>query len=144
MEFFENDDSREYSNEDEMEIDSMSENHTSDGGFTPISVFKRFFTDEIFNLITDQTNIYRKQKKRRNSQNKTDCWKDVETKDIESFLGILIVMAINDLPYMKLYWSKDNVFHNGFISSIISRDSFLQIFCNLHLGDNSLEPIKRC
>jgi len=62
------------------------------------------------------------------------------TKDIESFLGIIIVMGINSLPSMKLYWSKDNVFHNSFISSIMSRNRFLQIFYNLHLADNSLEP----
>jgi hypothetical protein len=69
-----------YSNEDEMEIDSMSESYIGDGDFTsmslrditPTSVFRSFFTEEILNLITDQTNIYGKQKQRRNSQNKTD------------------------------------------------------------------------
>ncbi len=32
------------------------------------------------------------------------------------------------------------VVHNTFISSIMARDRFLQIFYNLHLADNSLEP----
>ncbi len=32
------------------------------------------------------------------------------------------------------------LFHNTFISSIMSRDRFLQIFYNLHLADSSLEP----
>ena len=32
------------------------------------------------------------------------------------------------------------VFHNIFISSIISRDHFLEIFYNLHLANNSLKP----
>jgi hypothetical protein len=49
-------------------------------------------------------------------------------------------MGVNNLPNMKLYWSKDMVFHNTFISSIMSRDRFLQISYNLHLADNSLEP----
>jgi len=79
-------------------------------------------------------------KKRRNSRNNTNRWEDVITKDIESFLGIIILMGINSLPSMKHYWSKDNVFHNSFISSIMSRNRFLQIFYNLHLADNSLEP----
>jgi hypothetical protein len=69
--------------------------------------------------------------------------KDVGVKDIESFFRIITVMGINDLSRMKLYWSKDNIFHNGFTSEIMSRDRFLQIFYNLHLADNSLEPIKR-
>ena len=34
------------------------------------------------------------------------------------------------------------VFHNTFISSIISRDRFLEIFYNLHLANNSLK-VKR-
>jgi hypothetical protein len=45
----------------------MNENNIADGGFTsislkertPVSVFRTFFTEEILNLITDQTNIYR-------------------------------------------------------------------------------------
>ena len=60
--------------------------------------------------------------------------------EIESFLGLVILMGINDLPNIKLYWSKDMVFHNTFISSIISRDRFLEIFYNLLLANNSLKP----
>ena len=96
-----------------------------------------FFTEEILNMITDQTNIYGKEKKH---QRKTSKRKDVSKKEIESFLGLVILMGINDLPNMKLYWSKDMVFHNTFISSIMSRDRFLEIFYNLHLANNSLKP----
>ncbi|CAF1641053.1 unnamed protein product, partial [Adineta ricciae] len=106
--------SSEYSTDNEMDVDSIIENSMIDvdSGFTKISctdvtpflVFKNFFTKEIFNLIVDQTNIYAKRKKRRRSQNSIDLWEDVTTKDIESFLGIIIVMAINSLPSMKHYW----------------------------------------
>ena len=138
----------EYSTENEMDVDYIDENHMSQGGFssissnnvTPISVFRNFFTEEIFNLIVDQTNIYGQQKKRTNSRTDTGCWENVITKDIESFLGIIIVMGINSLPTMKYYWSKDNVFHNDFISSTMARNRFLEIFYNLHLAGNSLEP----
>ncbi|CAF1617802.1 unnamed protein product [Rotaria magnacalcarata] len=57
-----------YSNENEMDIDSISEIHTYNGGFTsispkdatPILVFRNYFPEEIFNRIVDQTNIYEK------------------------------------------------------------------------------------
>ena len=49
-------------------------------------------------------------------------------------------MGLNSLPTMKYYWSKDNVFHNNFISSSMPRNHFLEIFYNLHLADNALEP----
>ena len=32
------------------------------------------------------------------------------------------------------------VFHNTFLSSIVSRDCFLEISYNLHLANNSLKP----
>ena len=110
-----------------MDVDSIRESDMSQGGFTsissnevtPVSVFRNFFTEEIFNLIVDQTNIYGKQKQRRNSRNDTDRWENVITKDIESFLRIIIVMGINSVPTMKHYWSEDNVFHSNFISSTI-------------------------
>lgn len=138
------------SNDDEMDIDSTSECYNDEDGFTSISsndttptaVFRSFFTEEIFDLIIEQTNIYGRHKFQQKGQNTRDRWKDVELKDIESFLGIIIVMGINDLPRMKLYWSKENVFRNGFISAVMSRDRFLQIFYNLHLADNSLKPRK--
>ena len=130
------------------ELNPMNESYVTDGGFTstslkepePVSVSRTFFTEEILNLITDQTNIYGKGKKQSSNQRKTNKWKDVSKKEIESFLGLVILMGINDLPNIKLYWSKDMMFHNTFISSIMSRDRFLEISYNLHLANNSLKP----
>ena len=106
----------------------MNESYVTDGGFTsitlkqpePVSVFRTFFTKEILNLITDQTNIYGKGKKQSSNQRKASQWKDMSKKEIESFLGLVILLGIDDLPNIKLYWSKDMMFHNIFISSIQS------------------------
>ena len=110
------------------ELNPMNESYITDGGFTlislkepePVSVFRTFFTEEILKLITDQTNIYGKGKKQSSNQRKTSKWKDVNKEEIESFLGLVILMGINDMPNRELYWSKDMVFHNTFISSIMS------------------------
>ena len=128
------------------ERNPINESYVTDSNFTsislkepePVSVFRIFLTEEILNLITDQTNIYGKGKKQSSNQRKTSKWKDVSKK--ESFLGLVSLMGINDLPNIKLYWSKDMMFHNTFISSITSRDHFLEIFYNLHLANNSLKP----
>ena len=130
------------------ELNPMNRSYVTDGGFTsislkepePVLVFRTFFAEEILNLITDQTNIYEKGKKQSSNQRKTSKWKDVSKKEIESFLGLVILMGINDLPTIRLYWSKDMVFHNTFISSIMARDRFFEIFYNLHLANNSLKP----
>ena len=132
-------------------LNPMNESYITDGGFTsislkepePVSVFRTLFTEEILNLITDQTNIYGEGKKQSSNQRKISKWKDVSKKKIESFLGLVILMGINDLSNIKLYWSKDMVFHNTFISLIMSRDRFLEIFYNLHLVNNSLKPKRK-
>jgi hypothetical protein len=51
-----------------------------------------------------------KRQETKKSQTKVNSWKDISKKDIESFLGIIILMRINDLPKMRLYWSKDFFF----------------------------------
>ena len=86
MEFYGNDKGNDESS-DSYVCDDTSENdfslkYVSDSGFTsislkesePVSVFRTFFTEEIFNLITDQTSIYGKGKKQSSSQRKTSKW----------------------------------------------------------------------
>jgi len=110
--------SEEDSDANEEEMNSIDGSHVADGGFTsispkeitPISVFRNVFTEEILKLITDQTNIYGKDNRRRKSQTKVNSWKDISKKDIESFLGIIILMGINHLPKMRLICSKDFFF----------------------------------
>ena len=104
-----------------------------------VSVFRTVFTEEILNLITDQTNIYGKGKKQSSSQRKNCKWEDVSKKEIESFLRLVLLMGINDLSNRKLYWSKNMLFHQTLISSIMSRDCFLEILYHLHLANNSLK-----
>ena len=48
---------------------------------TPVSVFRTFFTEEILNLITDQTNMEKERNKVVTSQ-----WKDVSKKDFLDWL----------------------------------------------------------
>ncbi|CAF1543204.1 unnamed protein product [Adineta ricciae] len=58
---------------------SMNESYITHCGFTsislkqltPVSVFRKFFDEEILKLITDQTNIYGKGKKQSKNQKKT-------------------------------------------------------------------------
>jgi hypothetical protein len=84
----------------------MNKIYIRHGGFTsislkeqtPVSGFRTFSTEEILNMIIDQTNIYGRGKKRSNNQKRTSNWKDVSKKDIESFLWLIILMGINDLP----------------------------------------------
>ena len=59
------------SDEDVEELNPMNESYITDGGFIsislkepePVSIFRTFFTEEILNLITDQTNMEKEKNK---------------------------------------------------------------------------------
>ena len=80
----------------------MNESYAMDSGFTsislkeptPIAIFRNFFTEEILNLIIDQTNIYINEKKQSSTQRKISKWKDWSREEIESFLGLVMLIGL--------------------------------------------------
>lgn len=100
---------------------------------SPLSIFERFFPDELILVIVEQTNRYACQK---NSNN----WKPVTEQDIKAYLGILIMMGLNPLPDMELYWSSDPFYYTKEIAQVFPIVRFKKITENLHLNDNEIEP----
>lgn len=102
-------------------------------GFTrlsqPIDYFNRYFDSEIIKKIVDETNLYAEQKNEKN-------WTPLTQEELQAFLGILIMMGINKLPTLELYWSSDPFFNNQEISSIMPVKRFKKIISNLHANDN--------
>lgn len=95
----------------------------------PIEYFNRYFDSTIIKKIIDETNLYAEQKKDKN-------WTLLTQDELQAFLGILIMMGINKLPALDLYWSSDPFFNNQEISSIMSAKRFKKILSNLHINDN--------
>lgn len=81
-------------------------------------------------LIAVETNRYARQKKRKN-------WVDVSTEEIWTFLGIIILMGIHRLPWIRNYWSTDSLLGVPLVRQAMSLNRFWQIRTNLHLVDNS-------
>lgn len=71
----------------------------------PLTVFERFFPDKLILILVEQTNRYA-------LQNNSLNWIPVTEQDIRAYLGILILMGLNPLPDMELYWSSDKFYHN--------------------------------
>lgn len=95
---------------------------------TPFEVFSYLFTEEIINLIRDQTNLYSIQK---------DANKPVNTssQEIRPFIGIVYYMSIVRMPNVKMYWS-DNISFAP-IQDIMSSKRFQLLRQLLHFNDNS-------
>lgn len=95
---------------------------------SPRQYFQKFFTDDLINFIVDMTNLYSVQK-----SGKSIC---VSKKEIESYLGIEIIMGIVNMPAVEDYWSNDLRFEP--IASAMSIKRYRCIKRYLHFCDNTI------
>lgn len=102
--------------------------------FRPIDCFMLLFTEELFQLICRQTNIYGK-------QNRTN-WTCISIVEIKKWIAINILMGYHKLPSYRNYWSKDTNFNVPIIRETMSRNLFSKILNNTHLADNKKMPPK--
>ena len=93
---------------------------------TLVGIFRLFFTTTLVASIVEETNRYAREVLGDNAT----TWVDVVAEDIWAFLGFALLMGINRLPQLHLYWNTDPVFHYLPIAERISRDRF---FCNLEI-----------
>ena len=106
----------------------------------PVSIletFKLFFTAALVTTMVEQTNLYAAQVLGDQTQT---AWTNVTESDIYAFLGIAILMGVNQLPALAHYWREDPIFHYSPIADRISRDRFLAIWRFLHFADNTTQP----
>ena len=74
-----------------------------------LDVFKKFFNDEILNVIVRETNRYARQTL---AGEALDKWQDVTLQEIKAFLGVSVVMGVNILPSISDYWSSNQFLGN--------------------------------
>ncbi|CAK1590989.1 unnamed protein product [Parnassius mnemosyne] len=99
----------------------------------PIDVFQNFFPEYLVQVLVEQTNRYA-------VQNKSNNFTPVLSEEMKAYLGILIMIGLNPLPDMELYWSNDPFYNNAEISKIMPIKRFKKIIENLHINDNEKEP----
>ena len=103
--------------------------------FRPVEFFKLLFTEQLFQLICKQTNVYRQQRYGTH-------WIPVSMTDIMSWIGLNILMGYHKLPSYKHYWSSNLNFKVPIVSQTMSRNLFEKISSNIHLADNKKIPPK--
>jgi len=113
---------------------------------TPVlELFRHFLTDEILNVIVEETNKYAAEKIANASDADMDLsqrlqqWVPVTPADILRFLAVKIQMDLKKMPDMTDSWSTDPQFGDPFIQRIMSRDRFQAIARMIHYSDNSLD-----
>ena len=107
----------------------------------PMDFFNLYTTPEIIELFVIETNWYAQQyialkgdtiKEHSNVKN----WKETDTHEMRTFLGVLLLMGIVYKPRMTLYWSTDEIFSTPIFSQVISRNRFFLLLKFLHFSNN--------
>ncbi|KAJ8936254.1 hypothetical protein NQ314_012441, partial [Rhamnusium bicolor] len=81
----------------------------------PYDIYKQFLTNEILDKIVLETNRYAShliQSKPLPRRSLLHKWTDTNRAEIEKLIGILMIMGINKLPQMRLYWSNNDMYSN--------------------------------
>ena len=110
----------------------------------PIDVYSMMVTDDVYNLIVEQTNSNAQQTLmirpiRRSSRLKK--WKNTNKAEIKKFLAIVLYMGIVKQPTIYSYWSKDPFYKNNFVPEIMSGNRFQLLLRFVHFADNQGEAV---
>lgn len=103
----------------------------------PIFFFKLLVDDDLVNNIVVETNRFAAQKKDSALQkwSRINKWKDTNSEEIMTFLGIQIWMGLVRAPKLADYWSKKKLYANQ-IAGLMSRNRFELLLANWHFQDN--------
>ncbi|XP_049306580.1 piggyBac transposable element-derived protein 1-like isoform X2 [Bactrocera dorsalis] len=97
---------------------------------TPIEYFSTFFTDELWQKICEETNLYAIQTK------------GIELKctvpEMKRFVGILLYLAVVKIPTYRMAWAAN--FKLAAVENALPRNRFEKIKQFFHLNDNSKQP----
>ena len=101
----------------------------------PLDYLSRFWDRAFFQSLSDQTNLYARQRQREKPDSK---WYDTTPEEVKAFIGVNIIMGIDKKPAVYLYWSSDPFLGNPGIQAVFSRDRFEALMRYMHLNDSSL------
>ncbi|XP_028299349.1 uncharacterized protein LOC114461463 [Gouania willdenowi] len=106
----------------------------------PANFLELFLTDELLQLIVDQTNLYATQyfKARPGSQphSRGNAWSPVSVAELKTFFGLSFLTGYVKKPSLVLYWSVDEVDATPYFTQTMSRNRFQIIWKFLHYNNN--------
>lgn len=109
----------------------------------PVDYFKLFFTDEIFDEITKNSNAYQAyctSRKQITNPNYIDKkWTPVEVNEMKAFFGLSIVMGLVSVPRYRNFWSNDPFLSNQGVKQVMTVNRYEKISEYLHISDRESE-----
>lgn len=80
--------------------------------FTHWELVKLFLTDDIMNILVQQTNMYAEQfitSHTLSSKSRVNRWHDTDTNEMWKFIGIMWLMGIVGKPTIESYWTRNRL-----------------------------------
>jgi len=96
----------------------------------PVDFFCKFFDEDVFSMLVQQTNLYAAQCKIRH-------WNDTSFDEMKAFIAALIGMGLHEVPNVNMYWSSDPLFRVHPIADIMPIKHFKKLLQALHVNDNT-------
>ena len=104
-------------------------------------VLNLFLTDEFFDILVEQTNLYAIQYKRNNPNlpphSRANEWFDTTRVEMKQFIALSLLMGIVRKPEIAQYWSTNPLLKGSIFNSVMPRNRFQSILQFLHFADNS-------
>ena len=109
-----------------------------------IEIFKLFFSQDVIEMITRNTNSYAQfvieQKKIRNPNYTDKNWTgDITEEDICAYYGLCCFFGLSPSPRYKTYWSSDPFLGNEGVKSTMTKTMYEKITEYLHVSDRRSE-----
>ena len=80
----------------------------------------------MIDLIVKETNGYARQKLATNIA-RLNKWQDTTSQEVKAYLGICLIMGINNLPRLAMYWSSDPFIGNTGIQNVLTKNRFEEL-----------------
>ena len=112
-----------------------------------LGYFSLMITEETWQLIADQTNLYATQVFHQAEKADALWWnsdgtaKETTAEEIRALFGIFLIMSIVNLPTMNAYWQESEpIYYQATVAKVMTCDRFKSLLRYIHLNDNSAMP----
>ncbi|XP_028852305.1 piggyBac transposable element-derived protein 4-like [Denticeps clupeoides] len=115
--------------------------HALGGDADALDYFRLLFPDSLFELMVEQTNRHALYRQRRCG--KPDAhWHPTDGREMRAFLGLNVLMGVNQLPDLGMYWASDIFIGNAGFKKTMTARRFEKLNRNLHLCERESEPAR--
>ena len=104
----------------------------------PLDYFRLFFDESVFMFIADETNKYAERylsNKELTPSSRLLKWSTTNTKELMSFLGLLLLQGLVTKPVEKLFWSKRPILSTPFFGKVMTEQRYALLMKFLHFED---------